>query len=77
MVNRLVFRAFFNLDPVELMLMVNLGYIDDDDSNRRPQRRRYEEPPAAKLRRQLVAIAESVSYLQISTGPCFDISYCV
>ncbi|KAI9847854.1 MAG: hypothetical protein M1837_001747 [Sclerophora amabilis] len=34
-------------------------YRDDDDFDRRPQRRRYEEPLAVKLRKQLLAIAES------------------
>lgn len=32
---------------------------DDDDYDRRPQRRRYEEPLIARVRRQLLAIAES------------------
>lgn len=32
---------------------------DDDDYDRRPQRRRYEEPLVAKVRRQLLTIAES------------------
>lgn len=33
---------------------------DDDDHDRRAQRRRYEEPLSAKVRRQLLMIAESV-----------------
>ena len=33
---------------------------DDDDYDRRPQRRRYEEPVHVKVRKQLLAIAESV-----------------
>ena len=34
--------------------------IEDDDYDRRPQRRRYEEPLHERLRKQLLAIAESV-----------------
>ncbi|EON66612.1 hypothetical protein W97_05858 [Coniosporium apollinis CBS 100218] len=34
-------------------------FREEDDSDRRPQRRRYEEPISAKLRRQLLTIAES------------------
>ena len=33
---------------------------EDDDYDRRPQRRRYEEPLHVKVRKQLLAIAESV-----------------
>ncbi|KAL1845982.1 Nuclear cap-binding protein subunit 1 [Paecilomyces lecythidis] len=36
-------------------------YRDDDDFDRRPQRRRYEEPLVAKVRRQLLTIAESAA----------------
>ena len=47
------------------VLMTGIGIsnidVDDDDSARRPQRRKYEEPQAAKLRKQLLVIAESVS----------------
>lgn len=32
---------------------------DDDDHDRRPQRRRYEEPLIVRVRKQLLAIAES------------------
>jgi nuclear cap-binding protein subunit 1 len=32
---------------------------DEDDYDRRPQRRRYEEPLAVRIRKQLLAIAES------------------
>jgi len=32
---------------------------DEDDFDRRPQRRRYEEPLAARVRKQLLSIAES------------------
>ncbi|RFU25990.1 hypothetical protein B7463_g10356, partial [Scytalidium lignicola] len=34
-------------------------YRDEDDYDRRPQRRRYEEPFPVKIRKQLLAIAES------------------
>ncbi|KAL3425666.1 hypothetical protein PVAG01_02457 [Phlyctema vagabunda] len=34
-------------------------YRDEDDYDRRPQRRRYEEPLSSKVRKQLLAIAES------------------
>lgn len=34
-------------------------HTDEDDYDRRPQRRRYEEPLAAKIRKQLLSIAES------------------
>ncbi|RDL35027.1 putative nuclear cap-binding complex, subunit NCBP1 [Venustampulla echinocandica] len=34
-------------------------YRDEDDYDRRPQRRRYEEPLVVKVRKQLLAIAES------------------
>ncbi|RDW89314.1 putative nuclear cap-binding complex subunit NCBP1 [Coleophoma cylindrospora] len=34
-------------------------YRDEDDYDRRPQRRRYEEPLSVKVRKQLLAIAES------------------
>lgn len=33
--------------------------IDEDDYDRRPQRRRYEEPLSVKVRKQLLAVAES------------------
>lgn len=33
---------------------------EEEDHDRRSQRRRYEEPPHLKLRRQMLAIAESV-----------------
>lgn len=33
---------------------------DDDDYDRRQQRRRYEEPLHIKVRKQLLAVAESV-----------------
>ncbi|KAL2007198.1 hypothetical protein VTN00DRAFT_8636 [Thermoascus crustaceus] len=36
-------------------------YRDDDEYDRRPQRRRYEEPLVAKVRRQLLTIAESAA----------------
>lgn len=36
---------------------------DDEDFDRRPQRRRYEEPLFIQVRRQLLAIAESVRAL--------------
>jgi len=35
------------------------GVADEDDYDRRPQRRRYEEPLASRIRKQLLAIAES------------------
>lgn len=35
--------------------------LDDDFEDRRPQRRRYEEPLAVTLRKQVLAIAESVN----------------
>lgn len=34
--------------------------LEDDEYDRRPQRRRYEEPLHIKVRKQLLAIAESV-----------------
>lgn len=34
-------------------------YRDEDDYDRRPQRRRYEEPLSVRVRKQLLAIAES------------------
>ncbi len=37
-----------------------VGRVDDDDLDRRPQRRKYEEPLHLKVRKQLLAIAESV-----------------
>ena len=33
--------------------------IEDDDFDRRPQRRRYEEPMPVRMRKQLLAVAES------------------
>lgn len=33
--------------------------VDEDDYDRRPQRRRYEEPLSVRVRKQLLAIAES------------------
>lgn len=35
-------------------------FTDDDFDDRRPQRRRYEEPLAVTVRKQVLAIAESV-----------------
>lgn len=37
-------------------------HAEDDDLDRRPPRRRYEEPAHIKLRKQLLAIAESVGF---------------
>lgn len=37
--------------------------LDDDFDDRRPQRRRYEEPISLTLRKQVLAIAESVRTL--------------
>lgn len=36
-----------------------MGTIDEEDYDRRPQRRRQEEPLSARIRRQLLSVAES------------------
>jgi nuclear cap-binding protein subunit 1 len=42
------------------MLTIHLfSLTDDDDYDRRPQRRRYEDPLVVRVRKQLLAIAES------------------
>lgn len=53
-----LFAALYTLST-DRVLTVN-SIIDDDDFDRRQQRRKYEEPLAAKVRRQLLTIAESV-----------------
>jgi hypothetical protein len=41
---------------------------DDDRDDHRGQRRRYEEPLAVKVRKQMLAIAESVRAVEIQVG---------
>lgn len=49
---------------------------EDDDYDRR-QRRRYEEPLVAKVRRQLLTIAESVRF-QVSKAPwAYAVQFCM
>lgn len=42
---------------------------EEEDHDRRSQRRRYEEPPHLKLRRQMLAIAESVCMSLLGSSP--------
>lgn len=43
-------------------------YLEDDDSDRRPPRRHYEEPLGIKLRKQFLAIADSVGAVRFQAG---------
>jgi nuclear cap-binding protein subunit 1 len=47
-------RTFMQINKAD-----NIAFADDDEYDRRPQRRRYEEPLSVKIRKQLLAIAES------------------
>ena len=55
----------FKFDAIEDDgLLTLLPYVTDDDREDRPARRnRYEEPVASRLRREILVIAESVSFL--------------
>ncbi|KAG9235498.1 MIF4G like-domain-containing protein, partial [Amylocarpus encephaloides] len=48
-----------NASVKDLPTLFDFSQHDEDDYDRRPQRRRYEEPLSVKIRKQLLAIAES------------------
>lgn len=44
----------------ETVCFLGLTLTEDEDYDRRPQRRRYDEPLHIRVRKQLLAVAESV-----------------